>query len=313
MDPIPFTYYQGFREYPCGLDVMALLGSSQAADILINQGETDYNDYQVQFDKLQVEFDSMDVNDWNRNLYWSWLYTLKSLTTEFGEGYPNFMRTQVWQKKELNSALASWVELRHDTILYAKQSYTVGVTSVTPLPPGYVEPVPEFFGRLLALTRMTKQGLNSMNALSTEALTRLVQFENILVRLLEITNKELTNQPLSDEDNIFIAEFANTLEGAILGVDEQGIKTTLVADVHTGINEGKVLEEGVGYIDLIITAFNTPDGSVYLAAGPVLSYYEFKQPMENRLTDEAWREMLVSPDKPEKPAWFQSLMPYPEY
>ncbi|MBN2590755.1 MAG: DUF3160 domain-containing protein [Sedimentisphaerales bacterium] len=290
---------------------MALLGSSQALEIMIYQGDTDYNNYWAQFDKLQVEFDAMDVNDWNRNLYWSWLYTLKSLTTEFDEGYPNFMRTQAWQRKELNSSLASWTELRHDTILYAKQSYTPGRGGGSLIPPGYVEPVPEFYGRLLALTTMTKQGLSGMDALSTEALTRLESLEGILNRLIEIANKELTNQQLSENDDAFIAGFADTLETAVLGVDEQGTKTTLVADVHTNLNEddGIVVEEGVGYADMIITAFTAPDGSIYLAAGPVLSYYEFKQPLDDRLTDEAWRDMLVSPDKPEKPAWFQSLMP----
>ncbi len=313
-DQIPFTYYQGYRDYPRGLDVMAVLGSQYAKDILIEDGDTDYNDYWVQFDKLQAEFDAMDVNDWNRNLYWGWLYALKSLTTEFGQGYPSFMRTQAWQRKELNAALASWTELRHDTILYAKQSYTPGRgggDSPPEPPPGYVEPVPEFYGRLLALTQMTKQGLSDLNALSSEALSRIENFENILTRLLEITNKELSNQPLSEEDDAFIAGFAETLETAALGVDEQGTKTTLVADVHTNINEdeGIVVEEGVGYVDLIITAFATPDGYIFLAAGPVMSYYEFKQPLDDRLTDEAWRDMLASPDKPEKPVWFQSLMP----
>jgi hypothetical protein len=33
--------------------------------------------------------------DWNRNLYWSWLYSLQALIAPVGEGYPNFMRTRV--------------------------------------------------------------------------------------------------------------------------------------------------------------------------------------------------------------------------
>jgi len=45
-----------------------------------------------------------------------------------------------------------------------------------------------------------------------------------------------------------------------------------------------------------------------LAAAPVLSYYEFKHPMSNRLTDEAWRELLDSPKKPERPRWYAPLM-----
>ena len=33
-----------------------------------------------------------------------------------------------------------------------------------------------------------------------------------------------------------------------------------------------------------------------------MSYYEFKQPMSNRLTDEKWWEMFKS-DPPEPPEW----------
>jgi len=171
-----------------------------------------------------------------------------------------------------------------------------------------VEPVPEFYGRLLALTRMTREGLSDYNALSAQAAERLVNLEGILERLIAIANKELTNQILSEDDYSYIRSFAKTLENAILSVEEKGIKTTLVADVHTNTNEGKVLEEGVGYVDLIVVACPFPDGSVFLAAGPVLSYYEFKHPMNDRLTDEAWRTLLASPDKPERGVWFEPFV-----
>lgn len=173
---------------------------------------------------------------------------------------------------------------------------------------GYVEPVPEFYGRLLALTRMTREGLSDLDVLSTQAHDRLVSLENILSRLIEIANKELMNQGLSDDDYAYIMGFGETLEGAVIGVEEQGVKTTLVADVHTHGYEGKVVEEGVGYVDLIIVACPIPDGSIVLSAGPVFSYYEFKHPMSDRLTDEAWRVLLESPEKPDRPMWFQSLV-----
>jgi len=40
-----------------------------------------------------------------------------------------------------------------------------------------------------------------------------------------------------------------------------------------------------------------------IGAGPVLSYYEFKQPMADRLTDEKWRDLLKSDKKPGQPEW----------
>ena len=310
--PKPFTYgFSGVsweRCYPRGLDVMAILGSQRAKNILIEQGDTEYIDYWLHFNELKDEFDALDTSEWNRNLYWSWLYSLRALIEGFAEGYPNFMRTQAWQEKELNAALASWTQLRHDTILYAKQSYTPVRVSLPPQVSGYLEPVPEFYGRLLALTQMTRQGLSDLDALSTTATTRLENFETILNRMIEIANKELTNQPLSEDDYEYIRRFAKTLEGAVIEVEDAALKTTLAADVHTHIVEEKVVEEGTGYVDLIIVACPSPDGSIFLAAGPVLSYYEFKHPMSDRLTDEAWRELLDSPDRPDRPKWFEPLV-----
>jgi len=310
-DPLPFTAGNtglGLgRCYPRGLDVMAVLGSDRARAILIEEGDTDYVDYWLRFTKLKDQFDAFDVSDWNRNLYWGWLYSLRALIDELPDGYPDFMRTEAWQKKELNAALASWTQLRHDTILYAKQSYTLP-TGSPPDVTGYVEPVPEFYGRLLALTRMTRQGLSDLGVLSAKAAERLTNLEQILSRLIDIANKELINQQLSDADCRYIRGFGHTLEGAVAGVDDKGVKTTLIADVHTHTAEGKVLEEAVGYVDLIIVACPQRDGSVFLAAGPVLSYYEFKHPMSDRLTDEAWRELLGSPQRPDRPRWFQPLV-----
>jgi hypothetical protein len=310
-DPKPFTYgAQGDRCYPRGLDVMAVLGSARAKDILIEDGDTDYIDYELRFNELKDQFDAFDLADWNKNLYWSWLYSLRALIEGFGEGYPNFMRTPAWQEKELNAALASWTELRHDTILYAKQSYTPtrGGVSPPPVVTGYVEPVPEFYGRLLALTQMTRLGLTDLDALSSLATERMINLETILNRLIEIANKELTNQPLSEDDYEYINDLAKTLEGAVLGVENKGLKTTLIADVHTYSFEALVVEEAVGNVDLIVVAFPGSNGSIFLAAGPVLSYYEFKHPVSDRLTDEAWRDMLASPDRPKRPKWYVPLM-----
>jgi hypothetical protein len=44
-----------------------------------------------------------------------------------------------------------------------------------------------------------------------------------------------------------------------------------------------------------------------LGAGPVFSYYEFKWPLANRLTDEAWFAMLENHQAPAPPAWTQSF------
>ncbi len=295
------------RGFPRGLDAMALLGSERAVYWLDELNDSSYENYSVQYGEMDSEFSNFSAAEWNRNLYWSWLYSLQPLLKDYGNGYPTFMQTAAWQDKELNTALASWTELRHDTILYAKQSYTMVETGM-PMPPeekpvvGYVEPVPDFYARLLALTNMTNQGLDEMGVLDPTSKARLTNLEEILSRLQAISEKELENKELTAEDYEFIKTFGDQLEGTIEDVDDKAKKTTIVADVHTDGNTETVLEEGVGHVEMLVVAYKLPDGRILIGAGPVMSHYEFKQPMQDRLTDEKWREMLEA-NPPEKPEW----------
>jgi hypothetical protein len=337
------------RGFPRGLDVMAVLGGKRAREVLRDLGDDAYGNrprnltYHQALANLVREYGKLSERDWNRNLYWSWLHALKPLLAEYGAGYPTFMTTRAYRTKSLTTALASWAQLRHDTILYAKQSYTMfrEASYHRPVPPvqGYVEPVPEFYARLLALARMTHRGLNEMKVLDAPARGRLDAFENLLERLLAIAEKELANRPLAETDYDFIRNFGEHLEGVVvapnrakiqalsqellrtrdaarrkeiedlLALETSGaMKTTLVADVHTDQNRKQVLEEATGYVDLGVFVYRQPDGRLVLGAGPVLSYREFKHPMSDRLTDEKWRQLLKSKDAPAAPEWTRTYV-----
>jgi len=286
---------------------MAVLGSARAREHLRALGDDRYERYDETLAKLKERFDALGVRDWNRNMYWSWLYALKA--QECGEGYPTFMRTGAWQDKQLNAALGSWAQLRHDTILYAKQSYTMRATGMPPRPrmvEGYVEPVPEFYARLWALTDMTERGLGAMKVLDEQSARRLKSLKDIIARLLQISRKELRNEKLSSSDYNFIRHFGGSLKGTVAGVNREGLQTTIVADVHTDANSGQVLEEATGYLRLVAAAYPMPDGGIVVGCGPAFSYYEFKHPMADRLTDENWKRMLDT-KPPSLPRWSASF------
>lgn len=311
------------RGFPRGLDVMAVLGSDRARELLKELGDDAYQggDKALSYDDaltaLKKEYARLNDSDWNRNLNWSWLHALKPLLSNFGPGYPTFMTTKVYRTRSLNAALASWAQLRHDTILYAKQSYTPKPRglAIRPEEPvhGYVEPVPEFYARLLTLARMTNRGLSEMKVLNAAAKARLDEFEKILQRLLTIAVKELANEALPNVDYDFINDFGKQLGQLVIAPssarENQGaMKTTLIADVHTDTSTEKVLEEGTGYVDLGVFVYRQPNGKLVLGAGPILSYYEFKHPMKDRLTDEKWRERLQSKDAPAQPEWTRAYL-----
>jgi hypothetical protein len=87
--------------------------------------DASYANYSTQYEKMNSEFSNFSAADWNRNLYWSWLYSLQPLLKKYGSGYPTFMQTDAWQDKELNSALASWAELGTIQSLCKAELYNV--------------------------------------------------------------------------------------------------------------------------------------------------------------------------------------------
>ena len=150
---------------------------------------------------------------WTQNLYWSWLYTLMPLLQEKPEGYPSFMRNSAWAGKELNTYLGSWTELKHDTILYAKPVYAeAGGGGEMIDDRGYVEPNPELYGRLASLVKMTRDGLQARELLNERDLESLNRMEQLILDLKTISEKELTNTPLTDEEYDLIRSYGGQLE-----------------------------------------------------------------------------------------------------
>jgi hypothetical protein len=248
------------------------------------------------------------------------------------------MRSAAWLDKQLNTVLGSWTELKHDTILYAKQAYAEMGGGPPPPPPeppkGYVEPVPAFYARLAALTRMTIDGLSERGMLNDVDRQSLERLEQLSLDLLAISEKELRSEPLTAEEYDLIRFIGGELEHLTMaaadseGEEPGGQKYTeeepqaaVIADVATDPGaspEPVVLEEGVGRINEMhaIVPIVQADGQIALqvAKGGVFSQYEFPWPASDRLTDEKWRQMLEEGQAPPLPDWISSFYsPVGEY
>ncbi len=305
------------RVLPRGLDIPAAMGSSEAVSILQDLGDYRYENYPENMSKMQSYISGLDMSSWTQNLYWSWLYTLRPSTGNKPAGYPSFMLNQAWNRKELNTYLGSWTELKHDTILYAKQVYAEmgGGMDGEVDDRGYVEPNPELYGRLASLAIMTREGLDSRQFLADQDQESLERMEVLALALKDISEKELTNTPLSEEDYELIRTFGGQLEHFWLEAlrDENSDMppkawenpAALIADVATAPPDS-VLEEGTGYISEIYAVVPV-EGKLRIARGGVYSYYEFTWPATDRLTDQKWREMLQNQEAPEAPAWTRTF------
>ncbi|HHE76618.1 MAG TPA: DUF3160 domain-containing protein [Candidatus Parcubacteria bacterium] len=306
----------GARCMPKGLDIPAAMGSEEALNILKKQGETQYACYNENMSKLRTYLSELPKENWTQNLYWGWLYQLLPLLKEKPEGYPSFMRNIAWLRKDLNTFLGSWTELKHDTILYTKQVYAeLGAGGSEPTPKddrGYVEPEPYVYARLVSLLKMTREGLEIRGLLTSRMADDLKKMEQLAMSLKTISEKELNNEKLTDQEYELIRSYGGQLEHFWLEVNRDMMGDTneysylddnpaaVVADVAT--NSGQVLEEGTGKVFEIYTVVPV-DGKLRIAKGGVYSYYEFSWPMSDRLTDEKWRNLLDSGQAPAMPSW----------
>ncbi len=290
------------RLLPDTLDVAAALGSDTALALLEAQGETEYGGYLENMDELRIMLESAPEQSWTTSLYSSWLYTLMPLLEEKGEGYPSYMTSEEWSKKALETFAGSFTELKHDTVLYAKQV----MAEMGGGPPevlddrGYVEPEPEVYARFMMLAQQTAEGLSEFGILSAADLENLSWLEELARRLMVIANKELENEALTDEEYELICGYGGTLEHLWVEavkertdaayLDPQEIPASLVTDVATDPN-GWVLQIANAKPAEILVIVPV-DGTLRLASGVVYNFYQFTQPIHDRLTDTQWRQKI---------------------
>jgi len=112
------------RPFPKGLDVFAALGSKPALDLLLafHKETENWDGFTPSMDRLRAHYAAF--SDWDASVYNKWMQGLMRMLEEKA-AYPYFMRLDAWEKKNLNTALASWAELKHDAILYAEQPFAV--------------------------------------------------------------------------------------------------------------------------------------------------------------------------------------------
>lgn len=314
------------RGYPMGLDVLAAFGSVSAENILINElkeGEK-WSKYPLLLNELK---DKMNGIDWNASLYNKWIESLLELQKP-NKNYPYFMHSPQWAKKDLNSALASWAELKHDAILYAEQPMAAecgGGGPPDPFTVAYVEPNIGYWKKIIELLDLTKDVL-MRNDLLNEDISRISErLRENATFLLNASQKELDGKSLSEEEYRQIEFIGSTFEWITIDLVKEkdqyldgweNVKgpdksVAVVADIYTSNLQNNpdrgILHVATGNVNDIFVVVEI-DGYLYLTKGAVLGYYEFHLPLGNRLTDEEWQEMLDNNQAPKIPGWIKEII-----
>lgn len=333
------------RMMPNPLDIaFAVLGNGQAASLLRSELET--FDYASQLGAMRVLTDTHPESFWKANLYNRWLSALRELsppTGDSGAGLPPTFRTEAWGRRLLNAQLASWAELRHDSLLYSKQSYT-GMP-VCEFPDAYVDPYPGVFEQIAQYAALGLELMASLELGSDEVWDHAVQhfdaLGSVASTLKAMAEHERTGEPFTQDmldfinETVFVTEsgcfgrglrdgwyprlfFDGLVRGDSVVLDGgheavTGVHPT-IADVHTqptdelGAPVGRVLHVGTGSIrPMVVIAENCTGPRAYV--GLVSSYYERITESFERLNDQDWEFVLydqsqIADDVP----WMENLV-----
>jgi hypothetical protein len=320
------------RMMPTPLDVAyAVFDNPIAKPLLAEEMQRWGKDYTAALDRDRREA-GMDPTLWNGSLYHLWLGALRGLSPDPQRDtvLPAPLTSDAWAKRMLNAQLASWAELRHDNLLYAKESFTAMAECA--YPDAYVEPYPAFYAAMEALAAKGKDTIAKLPVKSPNDAKLIEYFDRMRATMLKLhllADKERTGKPL-DEDDIGWINHMVSLTGKSAGctfvrepegwyadlyydrfriLDHQPI----VADVHTqptdanGNMIGAVLHVGTGYPYMFVAELQH-DGGKHRAAyrGFVSSYGEEITTDFKRYTDSTWREK-VEKAPPAPPAWLAPL------
>jgi len=331
------------RRVPSGLDMaFAVLGNDQVVPELTARMKDDKGrafrdglNYQHNLAAVRETVEKQTPLAWEGSIYAQWLSCLRTLSTPTTDAkYPEVMRTKAWSQKSLETQLGSWSQLRHDTVLYVKQSYTAEVSCF--YPDAFVEPNVAFWKHLEKMAASAAERLEKttfpdrmvrgvgvkLEAVQKQQVEFLKQFAARMKTLHGIAQKELEQKELDKEEVKFLQGLIKvdfgcggppTYSGWYAGLfygDWRGCGKAdyIVADVHTNPpapdlgDPGCVLHQGLGKVNLMMLAVdNGKDRVAY--AGPVFSHYEFEMPGVTRRSDSEWAKELEAGRLPSRPAW----------
>jgi hypothetical protein len=321
------------RMMPDPLDVaFAALGNDAAVPLLSSQLAT--YAYAPDLERTRRLVDAHGDTYWSANLYNAWLGTLRALSptaaglADTTAQLPAVARTEPWSRRVLNTQLASWAELRHDTILYVKQSYTSGV--MCEFPDAYVEPVPAFYDRLAVLAQKGADLVGSLDlsASATLGTSLPAYFDNLAYvahNLGALAQAQIAGTLPTADQMAFVNQVvkrAGTMCGMPPSYDgwyptlffakNSGEFAPTIADVHTqptdesGNEVGRVLHVGTGYARQLVVTIEACDGPrAYV--GLASSYYETITQNYQRLNDNDW-ETALGKTGTTSPAWQATIL-----
>lgn len=316
---------------PTGLFVPAAFGDDEAEeysqqyirDRFPVAGEM-LEDFAKTLARLRMELVKTPDTVWFGSMAGKQLNAVSMLAGHRNANYPAFMNSPAFAAKNIESILGHWTEIKHDTVLYGKQSYaelgeggTVDKRPLPELPKGFVQPDVAFWREMERLAIFTREGIKAhqlLPELEDEEFGTLAGFVKDMRFCREMAEKEIRGEKLTDREHEQIWSFSLTamdepVDYAEAPNADRG-KVAIITDVHTDAYSHQVLQEALGRPCIMIALVgneNTPR----LVAGMAYQHFEYVGPLDKRATDEEWRAKVYAdkPQLPERAKWAVPVFP----
>ncbi|MBK7398415.1 MAG: DUF3160 domain-containing protein [Myxococcales bacterium] len=318
---VTYGALKSYRMMPNPLDVGWAVFGNPAARRLLGPELEKNPEYAAALEGIAKEGAGFGPDLWQTSVYHLWLSAIRELSpsAEADKVLPAPMQSDAWSRRLLNAQLASWAELRHDNLLYAKQSFTA--MAACEYPDAYVDPYPAFYA---AMARLGDKGVGLVDLLplapdaAKKVRAYFTHLREVSTKLREIAEQERRGEALTSAQLDFMNHMvsidgrhggcATVLEAhgwyADLHYHRDGAlhaKPT-IADVHTqptdevGNPVGKVLHVATGRPRLFSVTLSGSSGATCTPReyrGFVSSYDEVVTSNFARLSDEEWWQKIT--------------------
>lgn len=291
-----------------GKDIAATFGNEYAEELVkADPYNKIWEEFPERFEKGKKVAKKITSNDYAKSMARLQIFAINGFNEMKKDGFPTFMKSEGWKAKELNTYLASWAQLKHDTLLYAKQAGAECGGFEAEQPVGYVEPSIEVYSRLNFAIKILKDKISTMNILSERQMGAIDKLEDFNDFLIACSKKELAGEDLSQEEIDRINLIGGEVEDIYLDIYEvdpddyesyfaldEKDRVTVADLMRTTTNQAnvpadKILEVGSGFPRTIYVVYNV-NGEMRIGCGAIMTYYEFLS--DERLDDDQFSKMI---------------------
>lgn len=274
-------------------------------------------EFKARLPKVKKTIAAVSDAQWFDSISSKHIHCLSQLAYQKTDRFPHYMRGDAFAAKNIASICGSYTQLKHDTVLYAKQNYAengdggMDADKIPPVPKGFVQPDIKFWRELERMAKFTAAGMKKHNLLpdSGEEYSRYNTFADDIKFLRSMAEKEIDGSAIQEEEwerirTLDFSYMATPILYSDMPKPGDG-KNALVTDVVTDAVSGKILMEGLGRPYVMLALLHDKNGP-RLVTGMAYNHQEFTRTLsQGRMTDEEWRKQFYNkqPSILKKPVW----------